>query len=106
MYFRFVAVSVRKKKGININEGSFENEAEALGKLIDLGEDRDCLLAEVQRWPHLDAGSDILGDQEQEGVEIIAQSRRVNGEWQAIDSDLRCRTRGIEARQIQRGQAV
>mgnify|MGYP001036908657 CR=1 FL=1 len=105
MYFRFVAVSVRKKKGININEGSFESEAEALGKLIDLGEDRDCLLAEIQRWPFADA-DDELDDPSTEEVEIVAQSRRVDGEWQAVEDDLLCRTRGLEARQIQRGQAV
>jgi hypothetical protein len=104
MYFRFVAVSVRKKKGININEGSFENEALALEKLGDLSGDGDCLLAEVQRWPHVDPSVDVPADKTSEEVEIIAQSRRIDGEWQPVEGDLRCRTRGIEARQIQRGQ--
>jgi hypothetical protein len=90
---RYFVTAVRKNKGIYIDEGSYPDESAALVKLALLGEDQDCLLAEVTE--RLEVPSRSL-DREI----VIAQSERVDGEWVRIKGELRTRTEGEEAEKI------
>jgi hypothetical protein len=44
---RYYVTGVRKSKGVNTHEGKYPDEAAALVRLAELGEDPDCLIAEV-----------------------------------------------------------
>lgn len=90
---RYYVTAVRKSKGIDIDEGRYPEEAAALVRLAELGDDPDCLIAEVTEC--LDVTSHSL-DREI----VIAQSERLDGEWVRIEGELRSRTRAGEARSI------
>jgi hypothetical protein len=85
--------AVRKSKGLYTDEGRYLDEAAALVRLAELGEDPDCLIAEVTEW--LDSSSP-------QGVTVVAQSERLHGEWLRIEGELRIRTKGGEAEGILR----
>jgi hypothetical protein len=86
---RYFVTSVRKSKGIYIDEGRYPDGTAALVKLALLGEDQDCLLAEV------------TDTSPQSGI-VVAQSERIEGEWVRIEGELRTRTEGGEAEGILR----
>src|SRR5688500_18205036 len=89
---RFYVTAVRTSKGVFIDEGRYPDETAALVKLALLGEDRDCLIAEVTEW---------LDTSPQSGL-VVAQSERIDGEWVRIEGELRTRTEGDEADAILR----
>ena len=90
---RYHVTAVRKSKGIHTDEGEYPDEAAAIVKLAELGEDPDCLIAEVAEWP------DSSGSQSNI---VVAQSERLDGEWVRVEGDLRTRTKRGEAESILR----
>jgi hypothetical protein len=89
---RYCVTAVRKSKGVFIDEGRYPDETAALVKLALLGEDPDCLIAEVTEW---------LDTSPQSGI-VVAQSERLDGEWVRVEGELRTRTEGGEAESILR----
>ena len=88
---RYFVTAVRKSKGIYTDEGKYIDEAAAIVRLAELGEDPDCLIAEIAEWPNSSRPpSDI----------VVAQSERLHGEWVRIEGELRVRTRAGEAEVI------
>ena len=88
---RYFVTAVRKSKGLYTDEGKYLDETVAIVWLAELGEDPDCLIAEITEWPDSsDPQSDI----------VVAQSERLHGEWLRIEGELRIRTRGGEAEKI------
>jgi hypothetical protein len=92
---RYHVTAVRKSKGIYTYEGKYPDEAAAIVKLAELGEDPDCLIAEVTE--SLETSPHSLYPEI-----VIAQSERVDGEWVRIEGELRTRTDGGEAESILR----
>lgn len=89
----YCLTAVRKSKGVHTDEGKFPDEVAALVRLAEVGEDPDCLIAEVTEC--LDCSSP------QSGI-VVAQSERLDGEWVRIEGELRIRTNGGEAESILR----
>ena len=56
---RYFVTSVRKSKGLYTDEGKYVDEAAAIVKLAELGEDPDCVIAEITEW--LDSSSPQSG---------------------------------------------
>jgi hypothetical protein len=92
---RYRVTAVRKSKGLYTDEGNYADEAAALVRLAELGDDPDCLIAEVTE--RLDVSPHSL-DREI----VVAQSERLHGEWLRIEGELRIRTRAGEAEVILR----
>ena len=92
---RYHLTAVRKSKGVFTDEGRYPDETAALVKLAELGDDLDCLIAEVTEC--LDVSPHSL-DREI----VVAQSERLHGEWLRIEGELRIRTRAGEAEAILR----
>jgi hypothetical protein len=90
---RYFVTSVRKSKGLYTDEGKYVDEAAAIVKLAELGEDPDCVVAEITEW--------LDGSSPQSGI-VVAQSERLDGEWVRIEGELRTRTEGGEAESILR----
>ncbi len=86
---RYYVTAVRKSKGVHTDEGKYADEAAALIRLALLGEDQDCLIAEVTQWP--DSSSP------QSGI-VVAQSERLHGEWLRIEGELRIAQRAARLR--------
>ena len=91
---RYCVTAVRKSQGVHTDEGQYAEEATAIVKLALLGEDQDCLIAEVTQC--LDSASP-------QSELVVAQSERLDGEWARVEGDLRARTKGDEAENILRG---
>jgi hypothetical protein len=89
---RYCVTAVRKSQGVFIDEGRYPDETAALVKLALLGEDQDCLIAEVTEWPDTSPESGL----------VVAQSERIDEEWLRIEGELRIRTKGGEAESILR----
>ena len=90
---RYFVTAVRKSKGLYTDEGKYLDEAVAIVRLAELGEDPDCLIAEItERLDGLCPGS----------VTVVAQPERLDGEWARIEGELRVRTRDGEAEGILR----
>ncbi|HYI94018.1 MAG TPA: hypothetical protein VEX68_10780 [Bryobacteraceae bacterium] len=90
---RYFVTAVRKSQGLHTDEGEYVDEATAIVKLALLGEDQDCLIAEVtQRLNNASPQSEL----------VVAQSERLDGEWARIEGELRTRTKGDEAENILR----
>jgi hypothetical protein len=94
---RYFVTAVRKSKGLFTDEGKYIDEAAAIVRLAELGEDPDCLIAEIAELPN---GSRPPNDI------VVAQSERLNGEWVRIEGELRVRTSGDEAEKILRDAEV
>jgi hypothetical protein len=94
---RYFVTAVRKSKGLFTDEGRYIDEAAAIVRLAELGEDPDCLIAEIADWPN---GSRPPNDI------VVAQSERLDGEWARIEGELRVRTSGDEAEKILRDAEV
>jgi hypothetical protein len=92
---RYYITAVRKSKGVYTQEGKYADEVAALVKLAELGDDPDCLIAEVTEWP--DSSPHTL-----EPITVVAQTERLHGEWLRIEGELRTRTEGSEAEGILR----
>jgi hypothetical protein len=90
---RYHVTAVRKSLGVHTDEGEYLDEATAIVKLALLGDDQDCLIAEVTQ---------CLDSTSPQSELVVAQSERVNGEWARIEGDLRIRTKGDEAENILR----
>ena len=90
---RYFVTAVRKSKGLFTDEGKYIDEAAAIVRLAELGENPDCLIAEVTEC--LDSSSP------QSGI-VVAQSERFDGEWVRVEGDLRTRTEGGEAESVLR----
>ena len=90
---RYCVTAVRKSKGVFIDEGRYQDETAALVKLALLGEDPDCLIAEV---------TECLDSSSLQRMTVVAQSERLHGEWLRIEGELRIRTKGAEAEAILR----
>ena len=80
-------------KGLYTDEGKYLDETAAIVRLAELGEDPDCLIAEITERP------DRSGPQ---SVIVVAQSERLDGEWVRIEGELPIRTRDGEAEGILR----
>lgn len=93
----YLVVSVRIRCGLNIQEGRYYSEAEAVAHIDRLGDDPDCLLAEVQRWPVAS-----IHDTSPEKILFVAQAERISSQWRRVDGELHCRTIGGEAETILR----
>jgi hypothetical protein len=92
---RYFVTAVRKSKGVYTDEGRYLDEAAALVRLAELGEDVDCLIAEVTE--SLETSPHSLYPEI-----VIAQSERLDGEWVRIEGELRTRTEGDEAERLLR----
>lgn len=93
----YLVVSVRISRGVDVQEGRYYSEADAIAHMNRLGDDPDCLLAEVQRWP---VASAI--DSAPERILFVAQAERIGDRWQRVADDIRCRTIGGEAQEMLR----
>ena len=93
----YLVVSVRISRGVDVQEGRYYGEADAIAHMDRLGDDPDCLLAEVQRWP---VASAI--DSAPERILFVAQAERIGDRWQRVEGDIRSRTIGGEAEEILR----
>jgi len=94
----YFVISVRMSRGIDVTEGKYDLEADAIAQMTHLGDDPDCLLAEVQRWP---VGASVH-DASPAKVLLVAQAERIGGRWQRVEGDIRFRTHGGEAEEILR----
>jgi hypothetical protein len=92
---RYHVTAVRKSKGVYTDEGRYPDKTVALVKLALLGEDPECLIAEVTERLELTSHD---GHREI----VIAQSERLHGEWVRVEGELRIRTEGGEAESILR----
>jgi hypothetical protein len=92
---RYFVTAVRKSKGVYTDEGRYPDETAAIVRLAELGEDPDCLIAEVTE--SLETSPQSLYPEI-----VIAQSERLDGEWVRIEGELRTRTEGDEAVSILR----
>ena len=88
MIDRYFLTAVRTSKGVYTDEGKYLDKVAAIVRLAELGEDPDCLVAEITEWP--------------DAVTVVAQSERLHGEWLRIEGELRIRTKGHEAEGILR----
>jgi hypothetical protein len=88
---RYEVRSIRLNKGLDRDEGEWPDGEPAFEKLQSLGDDEDCILAEVEFWRE---GATLLQST------IVAQSERINGAWTEISGELRARTRGGEAKDV------
>jgi hypothetical protein len=95
---RYDVYGVRKSEGAHTNEGAFSDETAALARLKALGEDPDCLLAEVEKWHNVTTGG-------LQPISIVAQADRLSGEWRQISGELHSRSRGGEAEALLRDLA-
>lgn len=95
MTHRYYVTAVCKSKGVFTDEGKYPDETAALVKLALLGEDRDCLIAEVNE--RIELPSHNLHREI-----VIAQSERIDGEWVRVEGELRTRTERAEAEAILR----
>lgn len=93
----YFVISVRMSRGIDVTEGKYDLEADAIAHMDRLGDDPDCLLAEVQRWP---VASAI--DSAPERILFVAQAERIGDRWHRVEGDIRSRTIGGEAEEILR----
>lgn len=93
----YLVVSVRIRRGLNVQEGKYYSEAQAVAHMDRLGDDPDCLIAEVQRWPVAS-----IDDTSPEKILFVAQAERISGQWRRVDGEIRCRTIGGEAEAILR----
>jgi hypothetical protein len=90
---RYFVTAVRKSKGVYTDEGRYPDETASLVRLAELGDDPDCLIAEVNE--SLETSPHGLYPEI-----VIAQSERLDGEWVRIEGELRTRTEGDEAEKI------
>jgi hypothetical protein len=90
---RYYVTAVRKSKGVFTDEGRYPDEAAALVRLAELGDDPDCLIAEV---------TECLDSSSPQSNIVVAQSESLHGEWLRIEGELRTRTEGGEAEAILR----
>lgn len=90
---RYYLTAVRQSKGVYTNEGKYIDLTAAIVSLAELGEDPDCLIAEV---------TECLDSSSLRRLTVVAQSERLHGEWLRIEGELRIRTRGGEAENILR----
>ena len=84
---RYYVTAVCKSQGVYMDEGHYPDETAALVKLALLGEEQDCLIAEVTQLPDTSPESGL----------VVAQSERLHGEWLRVEGELRTRTKGGEA---------
>jgi hypothetical protein len=86
---RYHVTAVRKTKGLYTDEGRYPDETAALVKLALLGEDQDCLIAEIteslETSPH-NFDREI----------VIALSERLDGEWVRIEGEPEADRRLVE----------
>jgi hypothetical protein len=92
---RYFVTAVRKSKGVYTDEGRYPDETAALVRLAELGEDSDCLIAEVTE--SLEPSSHSLYPEI-----VIAQSERLDGEWVRIEGELRTPAVGDDAERLLR----
>ena len=80
--------SLRISLGGQAHEGTVDSLEAAVGVLMSLGSDPDCVVAEVEQSDsYLKFGT-------------VAQCERVDGSWAFVMADIRPRTRGGEALEI------
>jgi hypothetical protein len=90
----YYVTAVRKSKGLHTDEGKYPDEPAAIVRLAELGDDQDCLIAEVTESFEAPPDSDPKI--------VIAQSERLDEKWVRIEGELRTRTVGGEAESILR----
>jgi transcriptional regulator with XRE-family HTH domain len=91
----YLVVSVRIRRGLDVQEGRYYSEAEAVAHMDGLVDDPDCLLAEVQRWPVAS-----IHNASPEKILLVAQAERIGSQWRRVDGEIRFRTNGGEAEAI------
>lgn len=85
---RYCIVSVRLGQKDRSDEGWFDDSDAAMTRLVELGGDHACLVAEVEDYepPIMANGM----------TKIVAQYDRQSGEWKEVTGELVPRTRGGE----------
>jgi hypothetical protein len=86
----YILKSVRTNLGLNVTEGKFEHQMNALTKLKQLAQDQDCLFAEVEWWKHAIPKSE-------NPVVVIAQAERDGLAWRIAIGQLQPLSGSIEA---------
>jgi hypothetical protein len=91
----YLLKSVRKNLGLNLTEGTFEHQMNALTRLKHLAQDQDCLLAEVEWW------KDAVPKSENPVV-VIAQAERDGLAWRIAIGQLQPLSNSIQASKMLR----